>query len=107
VAPSFVTKLLKQYRETGDLNPKPRSGRPRTLKEEQLQVVEALVEAQNDITLGELCAALNQQLNVTVSEPTLRRVMQGLHLTRKKKHCLPVKRAVTVCNKLALLTGRQ
>lgn len=89
VAPSFVTKLLKQYRETGDLNPKPRSGRPRTLKEAQLQVVEALVEAQNDITLGELCEALNQQLNVTVSEPTMCRVMQGLLLTRKKKALHP------------------
>jgi len=31
VAPSFVTKLLKQYRETGDLAPKTRPGRPKTL----------------------------------------------------------------------------
>lgn len=85
VAPSLVTKLLKQYRETGVLEPKPRPGRPRTLKEEQLQVVAALVAAQNDITLGELCEALHQQLEVTVSEPTMCRVLQRLNLTRQKK----------------------
>jgi transposase len=89
VAPSFVTKLLKQYRETGALDPKPRPGRPRTLNAEQLQVVQALVEAKNDITLGELCDALNQQLKIRVSEPTMCRIIQRLNLTRKKKSSSP------------------
>lgn len=93
VAPSFVTKLLKQYRETGKLDPKPRPGRPRTLNAEQEQVVQSLVEAKNDITLGELCEELNQQLEVTVSEPTMCRVMQRLNLTRKKKALHPTEKS--------------
>jgi len=93
VAPSFVTKLLKQYRETGDLTPKPRPGRPKSLNEAQVQVVQALVEAKNDLTLGELCEALHQQLAVTVSQPTLCRVLQRLHLTRQKKALHPSEKA--------------
>ncbi len=84
VALSFITKLLKQYRETGDLMPKQRSGRPRLLNDEQLEFVQKLVEAQNDMTLSELCNALEQRLNVRVSEPTMARVIQRLNLTRKK-----------------------
>ncbi len=93
VAPSFVTKLLKQYRETGDLTPKPRPGRPKSLNEAQVQVVQALVEAKNDLTFGELCEALHQQLEVTVSQPTLCRVLQRLHRTRQKKALHPSEKA--------------
>lgn len=85
VAPSFVTKLLKQYRETNSLAPKPRPGRPRIVNQAQLAVIQTLVEAKNDITLGELCRELNQQLELTVSEATLSRMMRRLNLTRKKK----------------------
>ncbi len=89
VAPSFVTKLLRQYRETAQLAPKPRPGRPRKLKPEQFQVVQALVNAQPDITLGELCQALHEQVGISVSEPTLCRVLKQLQLTRKKKSLHP------------------
>jgi transposase len=33
---SFIVKLLKQYRETGDLAPKTSPGRPRELDEAQM-----------------------------------------------------------------------
>ena len=89
VAPSFVTKLLKQYRETGQLAPKARPGRPKTLKPEHFQVVEALVNEQPDRTLGELCQALDEQVGVRVSEPTMCRVLKQLNLTRKKKSLHP------------------
>lgn len=84
VATSVVTRLLKQYRETGQLEPKPRPGRPKTLKPEQFQVVQELVSAQPDITLAELCQALNDQVGIRVSEPTMCRVIKQLNLTRKK-----------------------
>jgi transposase len=89
VATSFVTKLLKQYRDTGQLEPKPRPGRPRKLNETHVQFIQDRVEAKNDITLGELCTELQQQFEITVSEPTLCRVMQRLTLTRKKKALHP------------------
>jgi transposase len=54
VSTSFIVKLLKQYRETGQLAPQPRPGRPRLLNEEQMQVDKDIVEANNDITLEKL-----------------------------------------------------
>ena len=84
VAQSVVTRLLKQYRETGQLSPKPRPGRPRALNTEQDQVIKALVDATPDITLGELCQALAEQTGVTVSESTMCREMKRLNLTSKK-----------------------
>lgn len=54
VAQSVVTRLLKQYRETGQLASKPRPGRPRSLSPEQCEVVKDLASANPDTTLGEL-----------------------------------------------------
>lgn len=85
IATSVVTRLLKQYRETGQLEAKPQPGRPKTLKPEHFQVVQELVSAQPDITLAELCQALNDHVGIRVSEPTMCRVMKHLNLTRKKK----------------------
>lgn len=93
VAQSVVTRLLKQYRETGQLAPKPRPGRPRTLSPEQLQAVKDLVSANPDITLGELCQALDEQSGVSVSESTMCRVMKRLNLTSKKKALHPSEKA--------------
>ena len=84
VAQSVVTRLLKQYRETGQLSPKPRPGRPRALNAEQRQVIKALVDTTPDITLAELCQALEQRTGVTVSESTMCREMKRLNLTSKK-----------------------
>jgi len=89
VAPSFVTKLLKQYRDSGHLTPKPRPGRPRTLNAEQMQVVQELVDAKHDMTLEALCTELHQRLGVRVSEPTMCRVLKRLNLTRKKSASSP------------------
>lgn len=89
VAPSFIVKLLKQYRETGQIAPKSRPGRPRLLDAEHLQIVQDLVDANNDITLEELGAELYQRFQVTVSTSTLCRVMQRLNFTRKKKALHP------------------
>jgi len=59
VAKSFVETLLKRLRETGDILPKPHGGGPQPkLNGEQLNLVKALVEADNDATLEELCERL-------------------------------------------------
>lgn len=83
---SFVEKLLKQQRETGDIAPKPHGGgRPPKLNAEQLSLVVALVEADNDATLEELSQQLQEKTTITVSRSTMGRVLQQLKLTRKKK----------------------
>jgi transposase len=86
VAKSFVQKLLKQLRETGDLHPKPHGGgrRPK-LHAEQLNLVATLVESDNDATLSELCDRLQAETSMAISRSTMSRVLQTLQLTRKKK----------------------
>lgn len=86
---SFIVKLLKQYRETGELAPKTSPGRPRELDEAQMQGVQAFVEANPDLTLDELRAEVAQQYGVTVSRSTMCRVMKRLQFTRKKKKKKP------------------
>jgi transposase len=46
--------------------------------------VKQLVKQDNDATLAELCAQLEQQVEVRVSPSTLCRRLQQLNLTRKK-----------------------
>jgi transposase len=44
VAQSVLTRLLRQYRETEQLAPKPRSGRPKKLTDVQLQVINGMAD---------------------------------------------------------------
>lgn len=106
VATSFVEKLLKQLRETGDILPKPHGGGPQPkLKKEQIQLVRALVEADNDATLAELCAQLAAKTSITISRSTMGRMVQKLELTRKKKRYTPLRRRFHECDKPELTIG--
>jgi transposase len=106
VAKSFIETLLKRLRETGDILPKPHGGGPQPkLNEEQLKRVKALVEADNDATLDELRERLAAETSVSISRSTMGRVLQKLGLTRKKKHCTPLRQRVHGCNKPELTIG--
>jgi putative transposase len=108
VALSFVEKLLKQLRETGDLAPKPHGGGPPPkLKAEQLSLVVALVAADNDATLEEFCKQLKEKTTITISCSTMGRVLQKLNLTRKKKRCTPARQTHHEFNKRELTIGKE
>lgn len=85
VALSFVEKLLKQHRETGNIAPKKRLNQtPTKLNDEQLKVLEQLVEEHNDATLEELRALLEQKTAVRIGRSTVDRMLSKLDLTVKK-----------------------
>ena len=85
VALSFVEKLLKQQRETGNIAPKKRTNQtPTKLNSEQLQVLQQLVEAHNDATLEELRDLLEAQTGVHIGRSTVDRMLTKLELTVKK-----------------------
>lgn len=85
VALSFVEKLLKQHRETGNIAPKQRTEQtPTKLNAEQLKVLEQLVEANNDATLDELRDQLKQKTGVLIGRSTVDRMLTKLNLTVKK-----------------------
>ena len=85
VTKSFVIKLLKQYRETGNLKPLPHGGGARLkVNSEQLQILSELIEEKNDATLEELCQMFYLRTQVVVSRATMGRMSQRLKLTVKK-----------------------
>jgi transposase len=85
VALSFVEKLLKQHRETGNIAPKVRTQQtPTKLNQEQLDILAQLVAENNDATLEELRELLQKATNVLIGRSTVDRMLTKLNLTRKK-----------------------
>ena len=86
VAKSFVQKLLKQYQETGDIQPKPQGGNsPPKVQGADLVTLTEIIENNNDATLEELCELLEEQTGIDVSRATMGRISQKLDYTFKKK----------------------
>ena len=99
VALSWVQKLLKQYRLTGNVSPQPyRRGVKLKLNEEQLIILAELIEANNDATLDELCMMLESKTGVKVSRATMGRMTKRLNFTWKKKHYSRQIKGVRECN---------
>lgn len=85
VALSFIFKLLKQYRQTGEIAPRPFNGGVRLkLTPEKLDVLLDLIENNNDATLEELCSMLKEKTQISISRATMGRMTQKLKLTVKK-----------------------
>ena len=90
---SFVQKLLKQYRETGDLRPKTyRCGRHLKLTPEQMLVLGELIEENNDATLAELSKLFLERTGIVLSVATVARIAERLRITRKKNYTTTRKR---------------
>jgi transposase len=82
VSVSFVTRLLRHYRTTGSLDPKPHGGgRHPALGPAQLKQLPALVREKPDATLEEL----RQRLGVDCSTMAIVRGLKKLKITRKTK----------------------
>ena len=77
-------KLLKQYRETGSVQPRQGGPPPRKLQEEQLLTLMEIIESNNDATLEELCELLEQEIGIRVSRATMGRISQALNYSVKK-----------------------
>ena len=85
VSLSFIRDLMRHYPETGTVQPKPhRGGAVAKLGKEQLPLVEALVTAQPDALLKELCERFAGQTGVGVSVSTLQQAVCKLKLSVKK-----------------------
>jgi transposase len=99
VSVSFVSSILRTYRNTGSVAPKVRQEQtPMKLSSEQLLALKGLIEEDNDALLKELCTTLEQKVNVKISVSTMGRMTQKLGTTVKKKHCAPAKKIVKESN---------
>jgi transposase len=108
VSLAFVEKVLRQYRATGDLAPKPHAGgqKPRLGATAQA-IVQRLMGANPDATLEELCTGVAAETGVRVSVPTMCRVLQRLGLPRKKSRSTPASKTPSASNRRGPATGRR
>lgn len=91
VSLSSIQRLLKRFRNDESIEPKGHGGGyPPTFSPEKLEKVRALVEANHDATLSELCDLVAEQEGETVSVSAMWRIIEGLGITRKKKRFMPV-----------------
>ena len=85
VALSFIEKLLKQYRQTGNISPKVRIQQtPLKLNEEQLNALKEIVSAKNDATLAEIRKQLEEKTGVLIGISTVYRMLQMMEISLKK-----------------------
>jgi transposase len=86
VGQTFVKKMLRQHRETGDLRPRPHGGghAPR-LAAKHLRALRSEVERHPDRGVEALREHLEERAGVSVSRPTVSRALARLGLSRKKK----------------------
>lgn len=88
VCANTVFKLLKQYRETGNLTPKPKGGsKPTQTTSENLAIIKEILTENNDATLSELCDLMNKVTGQNISLTSMHRLVEKLGWTRKKRPC--------------------
>lgn len=85
VNPKTVERLVKQQRETGNLEPK-KAGNPTPSQlEAHKELVIATVEANSDWTLAQYCEEIGEKTGVRVTTGAMCRYLQKQKLTLKKK----------------------
>lgn len=86
VTKSFIQKLLKQYRETGNIHPQAQSGSTtKKLNFEQLMTLIKIIEANNQATLTELCNLLEEKNKIRLTRTTMERITQQLNYILEKR----------------------
>ena len=82
VSLSFLVRLLRRYRDTGSVAPKPHAGGPQpVLDDHALHELLRLVREQPDATLAEL----RDRLGIPCSLMTIARALRRQRISRKKK----------------------
>jgi transposase len=85
VGPTFVKKMLRQHRETGDLSPRPHGGgQVARLSGKHLKLLRSEVARSPDKTIPALRDHLEARAGLSVSTPTVSRALSRLGLSRKK-----------------------
>lgn len=80
-----VYGYLRQHRETGNLEPKPITGRPPVLTNENLTIIKKIVLSNIDSTLEEYREIFYKQTGIDVTIVTIFNACEILNLKRKKK----------------------
>jgi len=90
VGTATVKRLIRRYRETSSVEPRPHGGgQKHKIPAGNLARVQRLLEANPDWSVDELAAAYNGEEGTKVSRATMGRAVHRLGFTRKKSPSLP------------------
>lgn len=85
---------LRRWNDEGTLEPRPHGGgRQPSLDEAGMRQLRQLVEAQNDRTLEEYIALVEEKTGVRMSTSAMDRALQKLGLPRKKRRSAPANKS--------------
>ena len=85
VAASTAIKWVAQWRQTGDVRPRPQGGDHRSHRiEAHAKEILVLIEGTPDITLAEIAAHLDAAHGLTVAQSTVWRLLDRHDMTLKK-----------------------
>lgn len=85
VSRSFLTDILKRYKEKGNLEPETyKCGRQGKLSEEDKAYLKKSVEKDKSITLSELSKNLEEERKVKVSKTSIHKYLKSIKMNYKK-----------------------
>lgn len=85
VSVNFISTLLKRFRQTGQVDPKPHGGgRKPSIDAEGQNLIRKLIEDQPDLTLEEIGCEYSKHFE-PVARSTIDRTLNKMKITRKKK----------------------
>ncbi len=80
----FIFTLLKRFKQTGSLEPKPyNGGRKPAIDETGQNFIREIISEQPDLTLEEICIEYNKHF-APVTRSTIDRTLTRMNITRKK-----------------------
>jgi transposase len=102
VSESSVRRFVKQWRDTGMVEPKPAAnGRYPAIDDVGVTVLAEFIKTQSDASQDELRAQLAVHTGTFVSQPTICRTLQRARITRKKRRNAPQNRNGKTSTRLA------
>jgi transposase len=106
VSLNFIVNLLRLYRETGSLTPRPRPGRqPTKLTPAVLEHLEEKLEKTADATLAELRDSLAEHLDIHLGISTVHNALVKLGYRRKKNRFILSRKRASEFSLPAKTTG--
>lgn len=89
VSEPSIERWLAQYRKTGSCAPLPHAGGPARKLATAEAAIRAAVKAQPDVTLQELCEAVEKETKIKSAPSMMQRELVRLKLPRKKSRSMP------------------
>ncbi len=89
VTDSWVRRLWIRVASTGSVAPSPRTGhRARKVDKDGEELIRGWIAEQSDMTIVEVMARYLAEREIAVSEPAMRRTLNRMGLSRKKRRSL-------------------